>query len=82
MSTHYDPTNEKLDRAASEILANANHHAFIHQPRTIGHLMEELAELALALDGLHEHPPELELIQLGGSVINMLRELYMSKENN
>lgn len=37
-------------------------------------LVEEVEELAGALVGNHEHPPELELIQIGGIVINWLRQ--------
>jgi hypothetical protein len=64
-----------LDRATLQIVANANAHADM-RPRTIGSLIEELGEFALALEGRHEHTPEAELIQLGGSVINMLRQRY------
>lgn len=38
-------------------------------------LVEELGELATALQGKHEHPPELELLQLGGLIINWLQAM-------
>lgn len=36
-------------------------------------LMEEVLELALALEGKHEHTPELELKQIGSIAIGWLR---------
>jgi len=60
----------ELYQAISFIAANAVAHAG-KQP-TLGTLLEEVAELARALEGKHEHPPTLELIQIGGIVANML----------
>jgi len=36
-------------------------------------LLEEVAELAAALEGKHEHSPEIELVQIGGIAANWLR---------
>lgn len=36
-------------------------------------LLEEVEELRDALAGNHEHPPQLELLQIGGIVFNWLR---------
>ena len=44
--------------------------------------MEEMAELARSLEGKHEHPPELELIQIGGIVANMLTSYEWINANN
>lgn len=52
--------------------ANADEHAW-RKPneRT---LQREVDELKEALQGIHEDPPELELVQIGGIVVNMLRK--------
>lgn len=42
-------------------------------PRLLALINEELGELSAAIMGKHEHPPELELIQLGGLILNWLR---------
>lgn len=38
-------------------------------------ILAEVAELAYALDGEHEHPPELELIQIAGICVNWITRL-------
>lgn len=38
-------------------------------------LVEEIGELAQSLNGEHEHPPELELKQIGAIAIGMRRQL-------
>lgn len=38
-------------------------------------LLVEVAELAAALDGKHEHPPELELVQIAGICLTWLRRM-------
>ena len=60
----------QLDNAIRLIRENAERHS--EKRPTFGTLMEEVAELTLALRGKHEHPPELELVQIGGIVANML----------
>jgi hypothetical protein len=62
----------ELQQAITFIRRNAEQHEG-KQP-TLGTLLEEIAELARALEGKHEHPPELELIQIGGIVANMLTQ--------
>lgn len=60
----------QLQDAIELIQKNAEQHKD-KQP-TLGTLLEEIAELARSLEGKHEHRPELELIQIGGIVTNML----------
>lgn len=38
-------------------------------------LVEEFLELTLSLDGKHEHPPEVELKQIGAIAIGMRRHI-------
>lgn len=60
----------ELSQAVKFIQKNAAQHE--GKAPTLGTLLEEIAELARSLEGKHEHPPELELIQIGGIVANML----------
>lgn len=60
----------RLTEAAQLVLQNAA--IYQHKNPTLGTLLEEVAELARALEGKHEHPPELELVEIGGIVLNML----------
>ena len=61
----------QIEQALAFIEANARQHA--GKLPTLGTLLEEVAELTRAVEGKHEHPPALELVQLGGIVANMLR---------
>jgi len=45
-------------------------------------LLEEVAELILSLKGKHEDPPELELVEIGGIAINLLRRLFRREDIN
>jgi len=38
-------------------------------------LAEEFGELGAALNGEHEHPPEMELKQIGAIAIGMMRQI-------
>lgn len=58
--------------------------ASLHQEKepTLGMLLEEVGELALALEEKHEHSPAVELVQLGGIVLNWLhRELEKGQQH-
>lgn len=47
-----------------------------YQPRPDFHqLVEEVLELSQAIRNKHEHPIELELIQIGGIVLNWLADI-------
>lgn len=43
-----------------------------HKP-TLGTLLAEVAEFAQAVEGKHEDHPSLELVQIAGIAINLLR---------
>ena len=61
----------RLEQAIALVTDNA--YAYEDHTPTLGTLMQEIAELMCAFEGKHEDPPELELVQIGGIVINMLR---------
>jgi hypothetical protein len=60
----------------AEVMALIDQNAYLHQDKTptLGTLLEEVAELARALEGKHDDHPGLELVQIGGIVANMLRK--------
>lgn len=60
-----------LEEAIELIRSNAELHR--EKQPALRTLLAEIAELAYALDGDHEHPPELELVEVGGIVANMLK---------
>lgn len=60
----------ELHEALLLIHTNAQQHRGSNP--TLGTLLEEVAELARAIEGKHDHHPSLELIQIGGIVANML----------
>ena len=68
--------DEAFDKALSDVRSNAMENAFKHPKFTT--LLEEFAELVLSLRGKHDHPPELELTQMGGIIINLLSQIYLS----
>ena len=65
-------------------LRDIGENATTHQDKypTLRTLLAEVAELAYALDGEHEHPPEYELVQIGGIVVNWLERIYQAKGEN
>ena len=65
-------TADWLDKAALAIVHNANQHR--DKNPALPMLLEEIAEYVYARDGNHEHPPDYELIQIGGIAINLLRK--------
>jgi len=66
-----------LDKATRDILKNAAENE--HRYPTLRTLLAEVSELAYALEGEHEHPPEFELTEIGGIVLNWLRRIYRAK---
>jgi uncharacterized protein YejL (UPF0352 family) len=60
---------EVMDLLVAVALVEDNAYRFRDKMPT---LMAEVAELARALEGKHEHSPALELVEIGGIVLNML----------
>lgn len=58
---------EALELVITNIKENAD-----RQPR-LGTLLEEIAEYCRSIEGRHEDPPGLELVQIAGIAINMLK---------
>ena len=69
-----------MRKALRDIGENATSHQEKHP--TLRTLLAEVAELAYALDGEHKHPPEYELVQIGGIVVNWLERIYQAKDEN
>lgn len=66
------------DTALSSVIANANEHqAKKPNMRT---LWEEVSEATLSWRGKHEHPLRLELVQIAGICINMIRQIDAGEE--
>ena len=59
------------------VLVVANAEAHKKRTPTLGTLLEEVAEYARAVEGKHEHTPSQELIEIGGIVVNLLRQTGM-----
>lgn len=68
--------SEAFQKALRDVKSNAEENAFKHPKFTT--LLEEFAELVLSLRAKHDHPPELELVQMGGIIINLLSQTYLS----
>lgn len=51
-----------------------------HKKPNMRKLMEEVAEAILAERGKHEHPLRLELVQIAGICINIIRQLDAGEE--
>ena len=66
-----------MDQVTKDILRNAAENE--QRYPSLRTLLAEVAELAYALDGEHEHDPEYELLQIGGIAINWLRRIYTAK---
>lgn len=62
-----------MDNATQDVINNANEHS--HKKPNIRTLSEEYAEAILAERGKHEHPLRLELVQIAGICINMIRQI-------
>ena len=70
-------SEKSIDEAVAAVVLNANKYRDKHP--TLRTLLAELAELAYALEGEHQHTPEQELVQIGGIAINWLRRIYAAK---
>jgi hypothetical protein len=71
-------SNTDIDRTTvGAIVHNANTHSVSAYGKSdlqfLRMLLEEVGELAEALDGAHEHPAEVELVQIAGIALNWLR---------
>ncbi len=60
-----------------EVLALIRENAITHQSNNtkLRTILGEVAELAYALDGEHEHPPIYELTQIAGICVNWIVRL-------
>lgn len=69
--------DKEIQAAYGEAVEFAVANARLHSRKqpSLAMLLEEVGELALALEGRHEHPPEYELVQIGGIVLNWLRAI-------
>ena len=59
--------------AMRKVYDNAQNHMGQHPDFAM--LAQEVLELSLALCNRHEHPPEWELVQIGGIVVNWLADI-------
>ena len=62
-----------VDPGLAAVIRNADEHR--NGTPDLRGLLEEVAELAAALDGVHEHDAAYELAQIGGIAVNWLRSL-------
>lgn len=62
-----------LDNASIAVLKNANANA--HRNPNMLTLIEEMFEAGLAARGKHDDSLELELVQIAGTCINLLRQI-------
>jgi|GEM_PF-3594764 len=62
-----------IEQALSLVRKNAVSNQ--HRNTKLRTIIAEVGELAYALDGKHEHPPELELVQIAGICVNWLVRL-------
>ncbi len=67
-----------FEQAVQDVLRNAEDN--YHKRPNIRTLSEEFAEAILAERGKHEHPLRLELVQLAGICINMIRQIDNGEE--
>lgn len=70
--------NGMVDKPSRDVLENAD--ANRHKKPNIRTLSEEYAEAILASRGKHEHPLRLELVQIAGVCINMIRQIDAGEE--
>lgn len=69
----------KITLARRAIDSNARQHRYDEWRPDFHMLAEEMLELSLALRGQHEHPPWLELVQIGGIVTNWLADIMVEQ---
>ncbi len=65
----------KIALALRAVKANTRKHQHDEYRPEFHMLAQEMLELSLALRGRHEHPAWLELVQIGGVVINWLADI-------
>lgn len=69
---------ELFDPPIADVIQNANENQ--HKRPNMRTLSEEYAEAILAWRGKHEHPLRLELVQIAGVCINMIRQIDAEEE--
>lgn len=69
----YPATLASFDEAIRDVIQNADEHKAKHPAMTT--LVEEFAEAVLASRGKHDHPVRLELVQIAGICINLIRQI-------
>ncbi len=69
----------KIALALRAVKANARKHQRDEHRPEFHMLAEEVLELSMALRGQHEHPAWMELIQIGGIVINWLADIIAER---
>lgn len=72
-STHKAEALQDADRVVMEI--NLNVYENLDKRPNMNTLLEEMAEAILANRGKHEHPLRLELVQIAGICVNMIRQI-------
>lgn len=65
-----------VDKVISEARLNR------HKRPKVTTILEEVAEMILAFRGKHDDPPELELIQIASTCINVLWQLELGVDVN
>lgn len=71
---------KERERAIEDVIANADENQ--HKRPNIRTLSEEYAEAILAERGKHEHPLRLELVQIAGICINIIRQIDKDELNS
>lgn len=66
------------DTAIQDVIRNADENA--HKKPNMRTLWEEISEATLSWRGKHEHPLRLELMQVAGICINMIRQIDAGEE--
>lgn len=60
-----------IEEAAEIVKSNAERYQSRYP--SVSTLLKEIAEYAAAMEGRQEHSPVLELVQIGGIILNMLK---------
>lgn len=71
---------ERFEWAIEAVIQNARENR--HKRPTMTTLIGEMAEAILVCRGEHDDSLELEIVQMGGICINILRQLFMSQEDH
>lgn len=72
-STHRTEALQEADRVIMDVSLNVYEN--LHKRPNMNTLLEEMAEAILANRGKHEHPLRLELVQIAGICVNMIRQI-------